>query len=259
MSAEKPEQVVLELERRILSGSIRTGERLPTEGELGTELGVSRTVVRDAIRTLTTRGLVRVRHGFGMEVAAPSGLPITHAVADLLMRSDVTVGDVLDAREALDRQLAPIVARNATDDDVRRIAGALDRFAAAAEGANGDSATVAEDAHLEFHLGFLEAMHLPALELMLKPMAEVILLSSVRPAPDPARWEVDSHRPLVAALQAHDEAALLQAVEYHFAVLRGGDYDDFRVSRFRDLLNHEDFALLRGVLTNRAAAAASGP
>src|ERR671922_2338637 len=117
----KPEQVILDLERRILSGELRAGERLPTEGELGLELGVSRTVIRDAVRTLSTRRLVLVRHGFGMEVAAPSHLPIAHALADFLMRSDVTVGDVLDAREALDRQLAPLAARNATDEDVARM------------------------------------------------------------------------------------------------------------------------------------------
>jgi GntR family transcriptional regulator, transcriptional repressor for pyruvate dehydrogenase complex len=255
MSAEKPEQVVLELEQRILGGALRTGERLPTEGELGAELGVSRTVVRDAIRTLTTRGLVRVRHGFGMEVAAPSSLPITHAIADLLMRSDVTVGDVLEAREGLDRQLAPLAARNGTDEDVRRLEAVFERFAAAAAG--GDAA-VAQDAHLELHLGFVEAMHLPALELMLKPMAEVILLSSLRPAPDPERWEVDSHRPLVEALRARDEAELVQAVEDHFAVLRGGAYDRFRASRFRDVLNYEDFALLRGVLASRAEPVGAG-
>src|SRR5918996_6271200 len=114
----KPEQVVRALERRILSGELRAGERLPTEGELGVELGVSRTVIRDAVRTLTTRRLVRVRHGFGMEVAPPSDLPLSQALADLLMRADVTVGQVLDARAALDRQLAPLAARNSTDADV---------------------------------------------------------------------------------------------------------------------------------------------
>ena len=253
MSAElKPEQVVQNLERRILSGELRTGERLPTEGELGAQLGVSRTVVRDAVRTLTTRRLVRVRHGFGMEVAAPSHLPIAHALADFLMRSDVTVGDVLDAREALDGHLAPLASRNATDEDVARMSDDFERFAAAA--AAGDAA-VAQDAHLEIHLGFVRAIHLPALDLMLKPMAEVILLSSVRPAPDPARWEVDSHRPLVEALRARDEGALGHAVDYHFSVLRGGAYDRFRVARLRELLDHQEFALLRGLLTSRAAAA----
>src|SRR5919108_2106956 len=233
-SSLKPEQVILELERRILSGELRSGERLPTEGELGLQLGVSRTVVRDAVRTLTTRRLIRVRHGFGMEVAPPSDLPLAQALADLLMRSDVTVGDVLEAREALDRQLAPLAARNATDDDVARVEHELERFATAAS--EGDAA-VAQEAHLEIHLGLMHAMHLPALELLLKPMAEVIVLSSVPPSPDPARWEVDSHRPLVEALRARDEGALVRAVEEHFAVLRAGPYQRFRAALFRELLD----------------------
>lgn len=252
----KPEQVILALERRILSGELRAGERLPTEGELGQELGVSRTVIRDAVRTLATRRLVRVRHGFGMEVAPPSDLPLAQALADLLMRSDVTVREVLEARETLDRQLAPVAARNATDDDVARMADQLDRFATAA--AEGDAAA-AQDAHVEFHLGYVAAMHLPALELMLKPMAEVILLSSVRPSPDAAFWEVDSHRPLVAALDARDEQALVRAVEHHFAVLRAPAYDRFRTARFCELLDHQEFAVLRGVLAGRAAAAEARP
>jgi GntR family transcriptional regulator, transcriptional repressor for pyruvate dehydrogenase complex len=252
----KPAQVVSELERRILGGELRVGERLPTEGELGAELGVSRTVIRDAIRTLTTRRLVRVRHGFGMEVAPPSDLPLAHALADLLMRSDVSVGEVLEARAALDRQLAPLAAANATDDDVAHMNGQLERFAAAA--AAGEAAEV-QEAHLEFHLGFVAAMHLPALDLLLKPMAEVILLSSFRPSPDPERWEVDSHRPLVDALRARDERMLVEAVEYHFAVLRSAPYERFRAASFRELLDYEEFAVLRAVLTSRAAAAEVWP
>ena len=252
MSAAKPEQVVLALERRILSGELQSGQRLPTEGELGLELGVSRTVIRDAVRTLTNRHLVRVRHGFGMEVAPPSDLAFTHALADLLMRANVTVGEVLEARKALDRQLAPLAARSATDQDVEQMERQFERFAAAA--AAGDAA-VAQDAHLEIHLCLVRAMHMPALELLLKPMAEVILLSSVRPAPDPARWEVDSHRPLVKALGARDEQQLVEAVDAHFAVLKTQAYDGFRASLFRELIDHREFGVLRELLRRRAGTA----
>jgi GntR family transcriptional repressor for pyruvate dehydrogenase complex len=249
MSSEKPAQVVLALERQILSGELKSGQRLPTEGELGLELGVSRTVVRDAVRTLTNRHLVRVRHGFGMEVAPPSDLAFSHALADLLMRANVTVGDVLEARAALDRQLAPLAARNATDEDVDQMEQQLERFAEAA--AAGEE-SVAQDSHLEIHLGLVRAMHLPALELLLKPMAEVILLSSARPAPDPARWEVDSHRPLVAALRARDEQRLVEAVDIHFAALQTESYDGFRAGLFRQLLDHQEFGALRELLRHRA-------
>jgi DNA-binding FadR family transcriptional regulator len=248
-SLSKSQQVVLDLERRIFTGELRAGDRLPTEEELTLQLGVSRTVVRDAIRNLSTRHLVRVRHGFGMEVAPHTDLSFSHALADLLMRTDLTVGEVLDAREALDRQLAPLAARNATDEDVAEIEEQLERFAAAA--AAGEAA-VAQEAHLEIHLGLMHAMHIPALELLLKPLAEVIVLSSVPPSPDPARWEVDSHRPLLEALRMRDEQRLVQAVDDHFAVLRAEPYADFRAALFRELLDYQDLSTLRRLLTIRA-------
>jgi hypothetical protein len=95
-------------------------------------------------------------------------------------------------------------------------------------------------------------MHVRALELLLKPMGEVILLSSVRAAPDPERWELSSHPPMLEALRARDEEALVRAVHDHYEVLRGGPYDRFRAARFRELLDHEDFAVLRGLLRSRA-------
>jgi GntR family transcriptional repressor for pyruvate dehydrogenase complex len=252
MSRSKSEEVVAEIERRILSGQLAPGQRLPTEGELGEELGYSRSVIRDAMRSLATRRLIHVRHGFGTDVAAPSDLPIAHALADLLMRADVTLDDVLAARHALDRHLAPLMASNATGTDCAELERELDRFArAVAE----QDAGVAQEAHLDFHLGLIRAMHLPALELLLKPMGEVILLSSVRPASDPARFELESHPPILAALRAGDTTRLISAIDAHFAVLEGPAYRRFRRARFREVLAHEDFALLRGRLTTRAIAA----
>ena len=63
--------IVREFEDRIVYGELAPGERLPTESELCELLGVSRSVVRDAVRTLVARGLVEVRQGRGMIVAAP--------------------------------------------------------------------------------------------------------------------------------------------------------------------------------------------
>ena len=68
MNARRPrlsDQVTAELERRILAGELEPGGLLPAEPELGAELEVSRSVIRDAIRTLAARGLVEVRQGSG--------------------------------------------------------------------------------------------------------------------------------------------------------------------------------------------------
>ncbi len=60
-STKLSDRVVAEIERLILSGELREGEKLPTEAELCQAFGVSRSVIRDAVRTLSARGLVHVQ------------------------------------------------------------------------------------------------------------------------------------------------------------------------------------------------------
>src|SRR5512138_1526185 len=87
-----------QLQSLILSRIFKTGDRLPSERELGQRLGVSRTVVREALRALTTKGLVEVRDGAGAYVRSPStdlvsellGMCVTH-----LETGDVTSNHIL--------------------------------------------------------------------------------------------------------------------------------------------------------------------
>ena len=106
------ESVAAGLELRILRGEFAQGERLPTEDRLAETLGVSRSVVRDAIRTVAARGLITVRQGQGITVSLPSDAAFGQALLALLMRSDLTMADVIDARAALETSSQP--SRRAT-------------------------------------------------------------------------------------------------------------------------------------------------
>jgi DNA-binding FadR family transcriptional regulator len=212
----KSERVVASLERQILSGRLPAGTRLPTEDELAEILGVSRSVVRDAMRTLVARGLVTVRQGRGTSIAAPSDTAYSGALLALLARSDVTMGDVVQARATIETQLAGLAALACTDAELALLADCLDRFARAVAA---DDTAVASDEHLRFHKTILEAVHQPALNLILRPMTEIILVSStasLRPR-TPADWEVEAHWPVLQALQAHDPDAAISAMSAHFA------------------------------------------
>ena len=66
------DRIANELETRILNGAIHAGDQLPTEGELADLFGVSRTVIRDAVRGLTARGILDVRAGRGTTVLPPN-------------------------------------------------------------------------------------------------------------------------------------------------------------------------------------------
>src|SRR5207237_7792693 len=104
------DQIAGEFARCILKGELPAGTKLPTESELGTLLGVSRTVVRDAMRTLSVRGLVQVRHGHGMEVASTSEGAFTDAFIVLLLRSNLTVAEVLEGRQVIELGICPLAA-----------------------------------------------------------------------------------------------------------------------------------------------------
>ncbi|MGZ5237996.1 MAG: FadR/GntR family transcriptional regulator, partial [Caldimonas sp.] len=127
------------------AGRLRPGDRLPTEQRLADAHGVSRTVVREAVHQLKSRGLVRSRQGSGVYVtAAPSGGALT---LDLSLISSIEgVLRVREVRRALEAETAALAAERASRLQVaalRRALRAIDR--SAAEGRDG----VEED--LAFH------------------------------------------------------------------------------------------------------------
>lgn len=238
----KSDRVAAELERRILSGQLKPGERLPTEGELCEILDVSRSVVRDAIRSLVTRGLVTVRQGQGMTVAEPSDLAFGHALIALLARSELTMGEVVDARATIETRLIPQAVTTGTNADWDGLEETYTSFADAVAGQRWD---IARDAHLAFHVGLLRSLHQPALELFLKPMTEIILISSAPPRETaPEDWEVESHKPILASLKARDAATAEKAIADHFSAVRDpARYEAFRSRLFKNVFADVPWAI----------------
>jgi GntR family transcriptional repressor for pyruvate dehydrogenase complex len=221
-----------DIEALILRGDLPHGQRLPTEDELGEVLGVSRSVVRDAVRMLVARGLLEVRQGYGTLVAAPSDEAFSAALVGLLMRSDLTMGDVLEARAALETQLARLVAHSATEDDWQRMDDRLGELAAAVDA--GDEESI-ETAHLNFHRAMYDALHRPALETLLSPMQRCILLTSpLLPPEDREAW-LHAHREIVAALRKRKPAKAEEAMRAHFADLEAPRYDEWRRRPFHEV------------------------
>jgi|tagenome__1003787_1003787.scaffolds.fasta_scaffold20989955_13 DNA-binding FadR family transcriptional regulator len=227
------DRVAADLEDRILNGRPGPGERLPTEAELCELFAVSRSVVRDALRTLRAKGLVSVGPREGIVVLAPSDEPFGQALLLLLARSGLTMRQVTEARAAIETNIGPLAAERGTAADWAQMQEDLDRFGTAVDQGRWRAA---HDSHLAFHLGLLRAVHLPALEILLKPMHEVIVLSSVPPAADnPELWDVATHPPILAALRSGKPQRVRQALEAHFhGFLDDARYAQFESQPFRD-------------------------
>jgi GntR family transcriptional repressor for pyruvate dehydrogenase complex len=226
------DRIAIDLGTEIIHGTLPPGSRLPTEAELCDLYKVSRSVIRDAIRTLAGRGLVDVRRGLGMQITQPTDAPFAQALIILLMRSNLTIADVREARANLETQLAPLAAPRAHESDWDSLEGHLDAYRdAIARRAWSE----ARDAHLAFHYTMLESIRLPALTIILKPMQQIILLCSIPPqisgrglAKVWTNDDVDTHRPILDALRARDPDAVHAAMAAHFSTSFHRDSDRFK-------------------------------
>ena len=256
-SATLSDRVAIDLGTQIIHGELGPGERLPSEAELCGLYRVSRSVIRDAVRTLAGRGLIDVRQGLGMLVSQPTDAPFAQALIVLLMRADLTIADVREGRAQIETQLAPLAATRGLDSDWDAMESSLAIYADAVTGRDWD---VARDAHLAFHCALLEAIRLPSLTIILKPMQQVILLCSLPPqisGNELSRVWTDSdvqiHRPVLAALRSHDPQAAHAAMAAQFApsLNRGRDeFKSFWQLPFRDSPMGQ--VLLREFLSARA-------
>jgi GntR family transcriptional repressor for pyruvate dehydrogenase complex len=199
----------------VLSSGLRPGERLPPERELVARLGVSRTVVREALNLLEARGLISIEHGRGAVVSGGS----THAVRDtlgLLLRVRPKVlWELLEIRMILEVEIAGLAAERAQEGNVLAMRGQLDRMLTSIDTPEGYV-----DADVEFHALLAQSTRNGVLLTMLDPVVELLRASR----------EVSASQPGSArrALREHEE--ILHCVE-------GGDSDGARRQMRVHLMN----------------------
>jgi GntR family transcriptional repressor for pyruvate dehydrogenase complex len=243
VASTRSESVAAEIEALILRGELADGQRLPPEPEMCEILGASRSVIRDAVRRLAARGLVDVRQGSGTVVSVPSDEPLADAIIALLMRSELTMGDVIEARAALETELASLAAEHGNDEDWDALEGHLAAFSAAVEESRWQDAYIE---HMRFHVGIFDALHLPALGLILAPMQECVLITSLPPdQADKRVWEVEAHPPILAALRSGDREGAREAVAAHFGDMRSKRYQKFRATSFRAAAQLDEYRSFR--------------
>lgn len=138
-------ELIGRLTDEITSGNLAPNTRLPTEQEMMTTFGVSRTVVREAIAVLRAEGLVETRQGAGAFVASdPQRRPFRIDPDGLRSIDDVV--DVMELRIAVESEAAGLAAERRRQADLDHIDGTIEAFRAAIE--RGETAV---DADYEFH------------------------------------------------------------------------------------------------------------
>jgi GntR family transcriptional repressor for pyruvate dehydrogenase complex len=195
----------------IVAGRFTVGEVLPSERDLGLQFGVSRTVVREAIRALTTKGVIEVVAGRGAQVLRPDGTRAAEALS-LLLRTAPGSGDAKahEIRLMLEAHVVGIVAGFPADSDISDIETHIEPTAS---GSPVDSHT-AWAVDLAFHRAIASSAGNELYPVLLDAIAAAELEMKERTS-----FAVDldvlvqAHREIVVCLRARDPVAARAALE----------------------------------------------
>jgi DNA-binding FadR family transcriptional regulator len=127
MAVKQYERVAERLRDRVVHGELQPGERLPNEAALATDFGVSRATVREALRVLAAQNLIRTSKGAGggSYVTLPSvdGVSefVQSSISLLADADDVTLDELLEARELLEVPAARLAAMRHNADELERL------------------------------------------------------------------------------------------------------------------------------------------
>jgi len=209
------DRVVHEIETMILSGELAPDTLLPGERELAEQLNVSRSVVREAVRTLVSKGMVETRQGVGTTVRRPSADQVSGPLG-LLLRSQsggtVPYDNLRQVRSVLEVEIAGLAAEQATDEQVARLRVAYEAMCDARD----DPDLLAERDHA-FHRELASMTDNPLFVILVDSIRDLLhdYISRVVRFLDADIEVLPVHLGIVESLESRDTAAARKAMMLH--------------------------------------------
>lgn len=210
------QQVTTELIRRIVQGQLTPGTLLPPEQPLADEFGVSRIVVREAVKVLVEKGLVEVRQGRGTRVLPEENWnPLDPQILALRREGEGVYrlwAELLEARQVFEVQIAGMAALRIDEADLTCVSAHL----RAMDGLV-NCPDEFHDADAEFHLMLVRAAQNHVLARLIEPVR--FLLQDVfrhsGSLPGAPRYAQTAHWQIFRAVEARDPDAAQQAMRLH--------------------------------------------
>ncbi len=212
-------RVVEQIEGLIIKGRLHPGDLLPPENELARQLSVSRTVIREAMRTLIAKDLIQVRAGSRTVISIPSGKSLAQSMAMLLHsgNSELDIDKVVQVRRVLEIEIAGLAAERRTVEDLARIEETLHQMARASDR---ESFAIID---VDFHTALAMATHNELFVLLLDSISDVMLETRRTGYDVPGTLErgLKFHRAIFEQIKAGDANGARLAMREH--LLEGED------------------------------------
>jgi GntR family transcriptional regulator, transcriptional repressor for pyruvate dehydrogenase complex len=218
------EQIVQQIEESIVKGDLKAGDQLPAERDLAQRFGVSRTAVREAVKTLREKGLVEAYSGRGTFITDGTTQAVRQSL-DLMVKIGQPEGSthLAEVRAILEPEIAALAAVRIQEPELATMREAV----AAMDRAGRDPETYIE-ADLDFHLALAEGAANPLILSLLDSIVGLLREQRLRifQVPGgPERGQVH-HKRILEAVERRDEQKARLTMRAHLSQVR----DDGRES-----------------------------
>jgi GntR family transcriptional regulator, transcriptional repressor for pyruvate dehydrogenase complex len=212
------EGIVNQIIEAINKGELQPGDKLPPEREMCTMFSVSRTVIRDALKTLVGLGMVTIRHGMGAYINAFQESEDLSRLSKLLQISKGTLEELFQVREVFESQAVIWCTENASEEDIQQLESIV------LKGKLVDDSSVSRLAMLdaEFHLRIVEATGNQVLKRLMINLLDLLGENRSRAlmVPGRQRLSVLDHELIVEAIKARDAKLAQQRMLSHLLAVK---------------------------------------
>lgn len=203
------EQVVLRIQEMLQAGTLSVGDKLPAERDLARTFQVSRSSIREAIRSLQEKGIVESRRGNGTFVIDTGD--IVEPLAEALTEQRLYLLQIMEFRQAIEPVMAGLAARNATPEQLEDIAAIMKEKAPEPPEGN------PWEKDIRFHCAIAKASGNPLFEQALFNASTALEETREAPLQTPERraQSCSMHKEIFSAIVAGDEALATKCMHQH--------------------------------------------
>lgn len=202
------------LEDIILSDIKLFGQKLPSEQELAKQFGISRNIVREALKLLKERGLITSRTGDGSYISKPEPQTLTNLISRMLVMYDIDAADVYEMRVMLECNACFLAVQRATETDLDALT-AINRTMEEKQ----SNLEKRVDLDLQFHAQIAEISGNALLSIFVKSMTHLrkAMIRQAIQSDGGSQDGIDYHDRIIAAFRSRDAKQAEQIMREHLA------------------------------------------
>ena len=213
------DSIVEEIKDKVISGELKDGDMLTSQDVLAKSMGVSRASLREAFNRLKLMGLIETKQGSGTFVKKTTPSDFMNSLTSLLIMDQASAAELLDARLHIESAVAALAAKNASDEDLKKMKRVLDGMENDFRSGNIES-FIAKD--IQFHTFLAESSKNRVLVKVVEIIRDILhqfIKKFFDTVPSSLTTAIEYHTNIYEAIKQHDPEAARNHMEGHIMFL----------------------------------------